>query len=295
MIKRAAFRGQLLPLLLLAPQLLILAWFFFWPSAQALWQSLHISDAFGGGARFVGADNFTRLWAEPAYLLAMQVSFLFSALTAALAMGMGLIFAILADRVVRGSVLYRTLLIWPYAVAPAVAGALWLFLFHPTIGIAAWLLNERLGLGWDPALNTAHGMALVVFAAAWKQLSYNFVFFLAGLAAVPRSVIEAAAVDGAGPVRHVVTIVLPLLSPTTFFLAVVNIVYAFIDTFGVIHTTTGGGPAGFTTTLVYKVYRDGFVGLDLGASAAQSVVLMLIVVVLTVLQFRFIERKVSYA
>jgi sn-glycerol 3-phosphate transport system permease protein len=252
------------------PQLVVTLVFFIWPASQALYQSLLVEDAFGLSTELVWLDNFAELFADPLYLQSAQVTAAFSIAVALLALTAALYLAVQADRVIRGATTYKTLLIWPYAVAPAVAGVLWLFLFNPTIGV------------------------LVVVAAAWKQISYNFLFFLAGLQAIPRSLIEAAAIDGAGPGRRFWTIVFPLLSPTTFFLVVVNIVYAFFDTFGIIHQVTEGGPAGATNILVYKVYRDGFIGLDLGGSAAQSVVLMAIVISLTVVQFRFIERRVHY-
>jgi sn-glycerol 3-phosphate transport system permease protein len=294
MIKSVIFRNRWLPYLLLAPQLLVLLVFFFWPAAQALFHSMMISDAFGTYYTFVWFENFTRLFRSPEYLESVWITLVFSFLTGALALVMGLLFAIFADRVIRGTVLYKTLLIWPYAVAPATAGALWLFLFNPTMGVLAYAMNQGFAMGWDPTLNRADGMALVVFASAWKQVSYNFVFFLAGMQSIPKSIIEAAAIDGARPVRRFLTIVFPLLSPTAFFLVVMNTVYAFFETFGIIHQVTKGGPAGSTNILVYKVFRDGFLGLDLGGSAAQSVVLMVIVISLTVIQFRYIERRVHY-
>ncbi|MBM3526038.1 MAG: ABC transporter permease subunit [Alphaproteobacteria bacterium] len=294
MSRTAVFEGRALPLLLLAPQLLILLVFLFWPAGQALIQAVFLVDAFGGNATFVGLQNFLELFAAREYRYALEVTAIFTVATTTLAVGLGLVLALAVDRLRRSATVFRTLLIWPYAVAPAVAGVLFMFLLNPTIGVLAFALNRGLGLGWDPTLDRVDGMILVVVASAWKQVSYNFVFFLTGMMAIPRSIIEAAALDGAGPVRRAWHIVMPLLSPTTFFLVVVNIVYAFFDTFGVVHTTTAGGPAGSTTILVYKVYRDGFVGLDLGLSSAQSVIIMVIVVVLTVLQFRYIERRVHY-
>jgi sn-glycerol 3-phosphate transport system permease protein len=293
MIKRATFRQRGLPYLLLAPQMLVLAVFFFWPAGQAIFQSFHLSDPFGARSLFVGLENYSRLLTSPAYCDSIRVTMLFSALTAAAALLTGLVLALAADRAVRGLIAFKSALIWPYAVAPAVAGALWLFLFHPTFGAVARLLLD-LGLPWDPLLDGSHAMTLVVVAAAWKQVSYNFVFFLAGLQAIPRSLIEAAAIDGARPVRRIVTVILPLLSPTTFFLVVINIVYAFFDTFGIIHAITHGGPAGATSILVFKVFSDGFENQDLGSSSAQSVILMLIVITLTFVQFGFIERRVNY-
>ncbi len=294
MSKSVIFGNRWLPYLLLLPQLLVLFVFFFWPAAQALIQSFMISDAFGNTSTFVWFENFTRLFKSREYWDSIRVTIVFSVLTGGLALLLGLLFAIFADRVIRGTALYKTLLIWPYAVAPATAGALWLFLLNPTMGVLAYLMNHQLGIHWDPTLDRVDGMALVVLASAWKQISYNFVFFLAGMQSIPRSIIEAAAIDGARPVKRLFTIVLPLLSPTTFFLLVMNSVYAFFDTFGIIDTTTDGGPGGATSILVYKVYRDGFVGLDLGSSSAQSVILMGFVIALTFVQFRYVERMVHY-
>ncbi|MEM1050211.1 MAG: sn-glycerol-3-phosphate ABC transporter permease UgpA [Pseudomonadota bacterium] len=293
MEKRVTFDNRWLPYALLAPQLLVTALFFFWPAGQAIYQSLYIPDPFGLKSQFVGLGNFEFLLSDPFYLSSFQTTAVFSSLVTGLSMGLALWLAVMADRVIKGSGAYRTLLIWPYAVAPAVAGVLWLFMFNPNVGILAWYLNA-IGYNWNHVLNGTEAMGLVVVASAWKQISYNFLFFLAGLQAIPRSVIEAAAIDGASFAKRFWTIVFPLLSPTTFFLLVVNIVYAFFDTFGVIHTITAGGPQQSTTILVYKVYSDGFVGQDLGSSAAQSVILLLIVGALTVVQFRYIERRVHY-
>ena len=293
MEKRVIFKGWLLPYALVAPQLLLTAVFFFWPAGQAIYQSAFIPDPFGLKSRFVGWGNFEFLFSDPYYLGAFQTTLVFSGLVAGLSMGLALWLAVIADRVIKGSGIYRTLLIWPYAVAPAVAGVLWLFMFNPHVGVIAWYL-KTVGYDWNHVLNGAEAMGLVVAASAWSQISYNFLFFLAGLQAIPRSVIEAAAIDGAGFWKRFWTIVFPLLSPTTFFLLVVNMVHAFFNTFGVIHTITSGGPQQSTTILVYKVYADGFVGQDLGSSAAQSVVLLLVVSVLTVIQFRFVERRVHY-
>jgi len=293
MHKRVVFNNRLLPYLLLAPQVVVTALFFFWPAGQAVWQSTFIPDPFGLSAVFVGFDNFTFLLGDRYYRAAFVTTAIFSSLVTLLSMAMALYLAVMADRIVKGSGAYRTLLIWPYAVAPAVAGVLWLFMFNPSIGAVAFYL-KTLGYDWNHVLRGDQAMALVVAASAWKQVSYNFLFFLAGLQAIPKSVIEAAAIDGAGFWRRFWTIVFPLLSPTTFFLLVVNIVYAFFDTFGVIHTITAGGPQQATTTLVYKVFADGFVGQDLGSSAAQSVILLALVGVLTVVQFRYIERRVHY-
>jgi sn-glycerol 3-phosphate transport system permease protein len=291
--KRVVFQHRVLPYLLVAPQLLITIVFFIWPAGQALFQSVLLEDAFGLSTRFVWFENFARLFGDPNYLNASRVTLIFAVATATLAMGLGLLIATMADRVLKGATGYRTLLMSPYAVAPAVAGVLWLFMFNPVVGILAYLLRE-LGYTWNHQLNGGQALLLVILAASWKQISYNFLFFLAGLQAIPRSVIEAAAVDGAGPATRFWRIVFPLLSPTTFFLVVVNVVYVFIETFGIIHTVTSGGPAKATETLVYKVFNDGLIGLDLGGSAAQSVVLMAIVIGLTVVQFRYLERRVQY-
>lgn len=291
--KRVTFSGYLLPALLVTPQLVVTFVFFVWPASQALYQSVLQEDPFGLKREFVGLANFARLFADPNYLNAIKVTAIFSLAVAFLALAVALILAAMVNHVVRGGEAYTTVMIWPYAVAPAIAGVLWWFLFHPTIGILAYVLS-RVGITWNHLLNDTQALILIVVAAAWKQVSYNFVFFLAGLQSIPRSVIEAAAIDGAGPVRRFRTIALPLLGPTTFFLLVVNIVYAFFDTFGIVHATTSGGPGQATTILVYKVFKDGFEALDLGGSAAQSVVLMAIVMALTLIQFRFIERTVHY-
>lgn len=293
MEKRVVFNDAVLPYVLLAPQIIITIVFFFWPAAQALKQSVLLEDAFGLSSQFVWFDNFTALFADQSYLHSMGVTALFSASVALLALSIALYLAVQADRVIRGAMAYKTLLIWPYAVAPAVAGLLWLLLFNPTLGVLPYIMRAG-GYDWNHQVNGGQALLLVVIAAAWKQISYNFLFFLAGMQAIPRSLIEAAAIDGAGPGRRFWTIVFPLLAPTTFFLVVINIIYAFFDTFGIIHAVTSGGPAGATNILVYKVFSDGFIGLDLGSSAAQSVILMAVVIALTVVQFRYIERKVHY-
>ncbi|MGR3715766.1 MAG: sn-glycerol-3-phosphate ABC transporter permease UgpA [Thermohalobaculum sp.] len=293
MEKRVTFNNRLLPYALVAPQMLVTAIFFFWPAGQAIYQSAFIPDPFGLRSLFVGFGNFEFLFSDPYYLASFRTTAVFSSLVVSISMGAALWLAVMADRVIKGSGAYRTLLIWPYAVAPAVAGVLWLFMFNPNVGIVSWYL-KALGYDWNHVLDGGEAMTLVVVASAWKQISYNFLFFLAGLQAIPRSLIEAAAIDGASFWRRFWTIVFPLLSPITFFLLVVNLVYAFFETFGVIHTITSGGPQQATMILVYKVYADGFVGQDLGSSAAQSVVLLLVVGVLTVIQFRFIERRVHY-
>jgi sn-glycerol 3-phosphate transport system permease protein len=291
--KRVVFRSAWLPYVLVAPQIAVTLAFFFWPAAQAVWYSFQLQDAFGLRTEFVGLANFAALFRDDNYLYSFKVTALFSALVAGSGIAISLLLAAMADRVARGALAYKTLLIWPYAVASAVAGVLWLFLFAPSIGIATYALR-KLGIQWDWLLQGDQALLLIVIAATWKQVSYNFLFFLAGLQSIPRSLIEAAAIDGAGPTRRFWTIVFPLLSPTTFFLLVVNIVYAFFDTFGVVDATTQGGPAGATQILVYKVYYDGVKAADLGGSSAQSVILMAIVMALTVVQFRYIERKVQY-
>ena len=293
MEKRATFPHRLLPYLLLAPQLAITLIFFYWPASQALKQSLFMEDAFGTSTEFVGLENYRALFNDPFYFHAFGVTLVFAAIVTVFALGVALVLALAADGDIRGRGLYRTLLVWPYAVAPVIAGVLWFFLFQPSLGILAHGI-ARLGIDWNPLLNGNQAMALVAVAAVWKQISYNFLFFLAGLQAIPKSLIEAAAIDGARPWRRFLTVTLPLLSPTTFFLLVVNIVYVFFDTFGIIDAITGGGPAKATETLVYKVYFDGRLGGDLGGSAAQSVVLMAIVVALTSIQFRYLDRKVAY-
>lgn len=293
MEKRAVFRSAWLPYALIAPQIVVTLLFFMWPAGQALYQSVFVEDAFGTSVEFVGLANFSALWADPHYARAFGTTAVFSVSVAALSLSAALLLAVLANRIVRGAALYKTLIIWPYAVAPAVAGVLWLFLFDPSVGTLAYFL-KRAGLNWNPLLNGNQAMALVVIAAAWKQVSYNFVFFLAGLQAIPKAVIEAAAIDGAGPVARFRHIVFPLLSPTAFFLLVVNVIYAFFDTFGVIDAATQGGPSKATEILVFKVFHDGFKGQDFGGAAAQSVILMAIVITLTVVQFRYIEKKVSY-
>ncbi|WP_438462404.1 sn-glycerol-3-phosphate ABC transporter permease UgpA [Marinomonas sp. PE14-40] len=287
------FPHKTLPWLLIAPQLLVTLIFFLWPAGQAVEQAFYQEDAFGLSREFVALENFIELLQDPYYYNSIGVTLFFSFAVAISGLSIALVLATMADRIIRGQMVYQTLLIWPYAVAPALAGVLWWILFDPAQGpIALWL--EYMGIEWNHFINGGDAMILVVVAATWKQISYNFLFFLAGLQAIPRSLIEAAAIDGAGPVRRFWDIVFPLLSPTAFFLLVMNIVYAFFETFGVIDATTAGGPGQSTKILVYKVYEDGFVGLDLGGSAAQSVILMMIVGLMTVVQFRFIERKVQY-
>ena len=293
MEKRVRFKSAWLPWALLAPQLAVISVFFFWPAGQALVQSLQQQDAFGISTEWVGLENFRRLFADPLYLDSFKTTAFFSVLVAFFGLSIALLLAVFADRVVRGAMLYKTFLIWPYAVAPAVAGVLWVFMFSPGVGVVAYALRE-MGWDWNHLINGNQAMALIVMAAVWKQLSYNFLFFLAGLQSIPRSLVEAAAIDGAGPWRRFWSIQFPLLSPTTFFLLVINVVYAFFDTFAIVDAATQGGPGRATTILVYKVYYDGFKALDMGGSAAQSVILMAIVIGLTLVQFRYIERKVQY-
>ena len=293
MEKRVFFKGWLLPALLVAPQLLISFVFFFYPSGQAIWNSLFLPDPFGLKTEFVGLDNFRFLLSDPYYLASFKTTIIFSTAVSVSSMALGLYLAALADRLIKGAGVYQTLLIWPYAIAPAIAGVLWLFMFNGNIGLASYYL-KALGYEWNHTLKGDQAMFLVILASSWGRISYNFLFFLAGLQAIPKSIIEAAAIDGASFWKRFGSIVIPLLSPITFFLLVVNIVYAFFDTFGVIHTITSGGPEQSTTILVYKVFSDGFVSQDLGSSAAQSVILLVLVGILTVIQFKYIERKVHY-
>ncbi|PSV38004.1 sn-glycerol-3-phosphate ABC transporter permease UgpA [Photobacterium sp. GB-210] len=287
------FKNKWLPFFLIAPQLLITFVFFIWPAGQAIYQSSLLEDAFGMSQEFVGFENFMNLFHDPNYLDAFFTTLQFSISVAVLALVCALILSALAEQIIRGSLAYRTFLIWPYAVAPAVAGSLWLFLFDPTIGVFTDMLHF-LGVDWNPKLNGSHAMWMVIITSTWKQISYNFLFFLAALQSVPKSLHEAAAIDGSGPIKRFLTISFPLISPTSFFLLVVNFVYAFFDTFAIIHAMTQGGPSNSTSILVYKVFNDGFIGLDLGGSAAQSVILMILVALLTVIQFKYVEKKVAY-
>jgi len=293
MEKRVVFRSAWLPYLLVAPQIAITVVFFFWPATQAAWYSFLLQDAFGLKSQFVAFDNFLTLFRDPNYLQSFKITGVFSVLVATSGIAISLLLAAMANRVIRGALAYKTLLIWPYAVAPAIAGVLWAFMFAPSIGIVTYAL-KKMGVDWNWVVKGDQAMLLVVIASVWNQISYNFLFFLAGLQSIPRSLIEAAAIDGASPTRRFWTIVFPLLSPTTFFLLVINVVYAFFSTFGVIDATTQGGPAGATQILVYKVFYDGVKAGDLGGSSAQSVILMAIVIALTVVQFRYIERRVQY-
>jgi sn-glycerol 3-phosphate transport system permease protein len=291
--KRVRFASVWLPYALIAPQIAVVLVFFFWPAGQTIWQSVLSQDAFGTSTEFVGLENFVRVFGDATYVASFRTTAVFSVLVAVIGLSVSLLLAVMADRVLQGTMIYRTLLVWPYAVAPAVAGVLWLFMFAPSIGVVSWAL-QRLGYDWNHLLDSRDAMTLIVMAAVWKQISYNFLFFLAGLQSIPKSLIEAAAIDGARPWRRFWTIVFPLLSPTTFFLLVINVVYAFFDTFAIVDASTQGGPGKDTAILVYKVYYDGFKALDLGGSAVQSAVLMVIVVLLTAVQFRYVERKVQY-
>ncbi len=293
MEKRVVFRSRWLPYVLVAPQIVVTLVFFFWPAGQALYQSLLRQDAFGINLEFVGLENFHDLFADPTYLGSFQTTAVFAIGVALVGLGTSLALAYFADRALRGATFYKTLLIWPYAIAPAVAGVLWSFLFNPSLGIVSFVIR-KMGVDWNFVLNGGQALTLGGIIAAWKQISYNFLFFLAGLQSIPKSLIEAAAIDGAGPWKRFWSIVFPLLSPTTFFLMVVNVVYAFFDTFAIIDSVTQGGPFKATETLVFKVYQDGVRGLDIGGSAAQSVILMGLVIVLTIVQFRYVERKVQY-
>jgi len=293
MSSHVGFKNKWLPIALISPQLLITLVFFIWPAGQAIVQSTQLEDAFGLSTEFVGLENFISLFHDSNYLFSFFTTLQFSLTVAVLALVIALILSALAEHIARGSTFYRTFLIWPYAVAPVVAGALWLFLFDPTIGVVGELL-AFVGVDWNPVLNGNHAMWMVVVTSTWKQISYNFLFFLAALQSVPKALHEAAAIDGSGPIKRFLTISFPLISPTSFFLLVVNFVYAFFDTFAVIHAMTQGGPSNSTSTLVYKVYNDGFIGLNLGSSAAQSVILMVLVALLTVVQFKYVEKKVAY-
>ena len=293
MEKRVRFKSKLLPWLLLAPQLAVIIIFFFLPAGQALMQSVQREDAFGFSTEFVGLENFTNLFNDSSYIDSFWTTTVFSVLVAGFGLAISLLLAVFADRIIRGATFYKTVLVVPYAVAPAVAGVLWLFMFSPSVGVLAFWLRQ-VGIDWNHLLDSGQAMTLIVLAAVWKQISYNFLFFLAGLQSIPKSLIEAAAIDGASFWHRFRTIVFPLLSPTTFFLLVINIVYAFFDTFAIVDATTQGGPGQDTQILGYKVFYDGFKGMDLGSSAAQSVVLMVIVITLTVIQFAYVEKKVKY-
>ena len=293
MEKRVVFKNKILPYFLVAPQIIITLVFFIWPASMALYQSVQQEDAFGLSTVFVGLDNFRYIFTDPIYLNSIKVTMIFSFSVAAIAMVTALLLAVMAERVIRGATTYKTFIIWPYAVAPVVAAVLWYFLFNPTVGMITFFL-KAIGIDWNFTLDGTQAMILVIIAAAWRQISYNFLFFLAGLQAIPRPFIEAAAIDGASPWKRFWTIVFPMLSPTVFFLLVMNLVYAFFETFGVIHAITEGGPSEATNIMVFKIYHDVFESLDLGGSAAQSVILMAFVILLTVIQFRYLEKKVHY-
>ena len=296
MIKRSIFSSRTLPYLLILPQIVITLTFFYWPAVQGLMQSVMLSDPFGQHSKFVWFDNFITLFTDPLYFQSIVRTLLFSIAVAAVSISLGLFIATMANRAFKAKALIRTMLVWPYAVAPAISGILWLFLLHPSYGVIAIAIKKWFGVEWNPLLRGSDAMTMVIMASAWKEISYNFVFFVAGMQAIPKSLIEAAAIDGASPFRRFWTITLPLLSPTLFFVTVMNIIYAFFETFGVVHTMTQGGPGGATNILVYKVYQDGFIGLNLGASATQSIVLMSLIILITVLhlQFKYVERKVQY-
>jgi len=294
MAKQYEFPTRGLPYLLVLPQMAIVVVFFFLPAGQAIWQSFYLQDPFGGKVIFVGFENYVKLFRDPSYGDSFAVSTLFAGLVTVSSMALALFLADQANKGIRLSDFYKTMLIWPYAVATVVAGVLFLFMFNPNVGVVAYMLKHRFGVEWNHLLDTTHAVTLITLAASWKQIAYNFVFFLAGLHAVPAPLVEAAAIDGASPFRRFWAIIFPLLSPTTFYLLVMNLVYGFFETFPIVHQVTAGGPGKATAILVYKVWRDGVINLDLGGSAAQSVVLMVLVIALTVLQFRFIERKVTY-
>jgi len=294
MIKRSIFSNRFLPYILILPQILVTATFFYWPALQGLMQSMMLSDPFGLHNRFVWFDNFIQLFRDPLYLQSVAITLVFSASTAFVSISTGLFLATLANRALKAKAVIRTFLIWPYAVAPAISGVLWLFLLHPSYGVVSLAIKRWFGTDWNPVLNGTDALLMVIMASAWKQISYNFVFFMAGLQAIPHSLIEAAAMDGASPFRRFWAIIIPMLSPTLFFVTVMNIIFAFFETFGVIHTVTQGGPGGATNILVYKVYQDGFIGLNLGSSAAQSIVLMSLIIFITVMQFKYVERRVQY-
>lgn len=292
--KRSFFRKSSLAYLLILPQVLITATFFYWPAVQGLASSFQLSDPFGLYTKFVWFDNYIALFSDPLYLKSIVTTLIFSGLVAAVSISFGLFLATMANRALRLTTVTRTLLIWPYAIAPAISGILWLFLLHPSFGVVAIFIKDFIGINWNPLLESSHAMLLIVLASAWKNVSYNFVFFLAGLQAIPHSLIEAAAMDGASPFKRFWAITVPLLSPTMFFVTVMTIIFSFFESFGIIHAVTQGGPGGSTNILVYKVYQDGFIGLNLGSSSAQSIVLMSIIILITFLQFKYVERKVHY-
>jgi sn-glycerol 3-phosphate transport system permease protein len=293
-VKHTVFPNRVLPYVLVLPQVLVTLVFFFWPAWKSLYLSVYRSSPFGGRDVYVGLDNFQALLLSPEYYTSVINSFVFAGLVTALGVGGGLIVAALANQKIRGLALYRSALLWPYGIAPAVAGIIFLFIFHPAYGILPYFMSFVTSYEFNWLLKGWIAMTLVVVATAWTHLGYNIAFFLAGLQAIPSSVMEAASVDGAGPIRKHTAIVFPLISPVTFYLVVVNMVFAFFNAFGVIHAVTRGGPGQATEIMVYKLWNDGFIGLNLGSSAAQSVILMVVVVGLTMLQFRYAEKKVTY-
>jgi len=295
MIKRSLFSSRTLPYLLILPQIVVTLAFFYWPAAQGLMQSVMRSDPFGQHSTFIWFSNFTALFTDPLYLKSIGITLFFSMSVATVSISLGLFIATMANRALKAKAVVRTMLIWPYAVAPAISGILWLFLLHPSYGVIALGIKRWFGVDWNPVLRGSDAMFMIIMASAWKQISYNFVFFIAGLQAIPKSLIEAAAIDGASPFRRFWTITVPLLSPTLFFVTVMNIIYSFFETFGVVHMMTQGGPGGATNILVYKVYQDGFIGLNMGGSAAQSIVLMTLIIAVTLFQFKYVEKKVQYA
>ena len=292
MERRTLFAGRVLPALLVLPQLVITILFFLFPAYKAFSESVRAANAFGLNTSFVGLENFATLLGSAAYRATVMRTLVYCASVTALAMAGGLTLAVFADREIRGRGLYRAALILPYAIAPAIASVIFVFLLQPEIGLLTRPL-AALGIDWNYALNGGQAFALVILVGAWKQVSYNFIFYLAGLQSIPRALVEAAALDGARGFYRFRTIIWPLLAPTTFFLIVVNVVYAAFDTFALIFALTGGGPGTATETLVVKVYRDGVINLDLGGSAAQSVILMALIVGLTAIQFRFVGRRVT--
>jgi sn-glycerol 3-phosphate transport system permease protein len=293
-MRRAVFKNRLLPYLLVLPQVAVTVVFFFWPALESLRLSFFRTSPFGDRQVFVGLENFLRLLAAPDYYQAIVNTFVFALGVTGIGVGAGLLVAALATQHIRGLTAYRTALLWPYGIAPPVAGIIFLFIFHPSYGVLPYWLSFVTTYEFNWLVKGWIAMTLVVVATAWTHVGYNIAFFLAGLLAIPTSVLEAASVDGAGGLRRFRAIVFPLLSPITFYLVVVNLIFAFFASFGVIKAVTQGGPGNATEILVYKVYKDGFIGLNLGSSAAQSVLLMAIVIGLTALQFRFLEKKVTY-
>jgi sn-glycerol 3-phosphate transport system permease protein len=293
-VRRAVFKNPILPYLLVLPQLAVTVVFFFWPAFESLRLSLFRTSPFGDRTFFVGLENFSKLLADPDYYRSILNTFVFAGGVTALGLGAGLFVAALATQNIRGLTAYRTAVLWPYGIAPPVAGIIFLFMFHPSYGVLPYWLSFATAYDFNWLLRGWIAMALVIIATAWTHVGYNIAFFLAGLLAIPASVLEAASVDGAGGIRRFRSNVFPLLSPITFYLLVVNLLFSFFGAFGVIHAVTQGGPGGATEIMVFKVYKDGFIGLNLGSSAAQSVILMIVVITLTALQFRFVEKKVTY-